>query len=395
MRAAASFVRAARAARAVLAACAACVAVLALLGCGLPAYTLPASPAHVSTFDPPTTEAMLRAGAEELDAQRVPALLVHVETKRGASLSAALGTRDLRRRDAASLDDCVRVGSVVKMLTAIVTVRLAEEGVVALDEPVSRWLPDFPRARDMTLTQLLSHRAGVPEVISMRSLMKATLFPGHVFSRETLLADLATADRTREPGAEFHYSNGNTIVAGAALENASKRPFRALLGEHVLSRAQTSRTWLLPTDPAPSTLLVGYDRGLVPLGHDVLPDDTSWASLAWTSGALASTATDLAAIVRGVRDATLVSPKGRENMLPRWPATGEHGERAVGVGLFRFNIGGRTFIGHAGLFIGSQAVAVWDELDGTIYVVIGNRSPFDVNRVVARLGDIARRAGPP
>ena len=80
-------------------------------------------------------------------------------------------------------------------------------------------------------------------------------------------------------------------------------------------------------------------------------------------------------------------------MMPTWPASGEHDERAVGLGLFRFELAGRSYVGHIGLFIGSQALAVWDEADGTIYVVIGNRSKFDVGRVVARLSEVARAAG--
>jgi D-alanyl-D-alanine carboxypeptidase len=365
-----------------------------LLGCGVPRYAPSSAPSHSSTFDPATTLALLRAAEEEVNAASVPALLIHVEARDGRSFSGAVGTRDLRRRDEARLGDRIRFGSVTKVLTAVVAMRLAERGVISLEERLSRWLPDFPRAEEITIAELLSHRAGVPDVLGMGSLMHATIFTEHVYARDELLAKVAGGAFTDPTGARFRYSNGNYIVLGAALEEAAGSSMRALLDAQVLIPSGVHDTCLAPDEgPPPARLLIGYDRALVPFGHDVLPADTSFASLAWTSGALLSTASDIAAILRGVRDATLVSEASRNAMLPRWPAEGEHDERAVGLGLFRFDLRGRSYIGHAGLFIGSQALAVWDEVDETIVVVAGNRTSFDVNRVAARLGDVVRGGG--
>jgi D-alanyl-D-alanine carboxypeptidase len=366
----------------------------ALLGCGVPRYAPSRAPSHSSTFDAATTQALLRAAGDEVDAAGVPALLVHVEARDGRAFSGAVGTRDLRRRDEARLGDRIRMGSVTKILTAVVAVRLAERGVLSLEERLSRWLPDLPRAGEITIAELLSHRAGLPDVLGIGSVVHATIFTEHVYARDELLAEVAGGAFTDPPGARFRYSNGNYIVLGAALEEAAGSSMRALIDAEVLVPSGVHDTYLAPDEGRPpARLLVGYDRALVPFGHDVLPADTSFASLAWTSGALVSTASDIAAILRGVRDATLVSEASRSAMLPRWPAEGEHDERAVGLGLFRFDLRGRSHVGHAGLFIGSQALAVWDEADGTIVVVAGNRSSFDVNRVAARLGDIARGEG--
>ena len=53
------------------------------------------------------------------------------------------------------------VGSIGKTITAATVLLLVEDGILDLDEPIEAWLPDFPRADEITLRMLLSHTAGM------------------------------------------------------------------------------------------------------------------------------------------------------------------------------------------------------------------------------------------
>lgn len=364
------------------------------LAVGCTAGSVPTAPApsFISSFDEGATEALLAVLRTERDRQQIPELLVHLESPGGRMLRAAVGTRGLGDPIPAELSDCVRVGSVTKLLVAVATMKLVERGAITLKDHVGRWLPMLPAADAITIEQLLSHHAGVPDVLGAGSLAGATMFRSRSYARADLLAKISSR-RPFAPGEQFQYSNGNYIALGMVLEEASHEPIHALLAEHIIGPAGLSRTALLPDGPAPDCLLMGYDRDLVPFGHEVRPSDNSFATLAWTSGALSSTVDDLAALVRGVRNATLVSRTSLASMLPSRPATGKHHEVAVGLGLFRFEFGGRRFVGHEGLFVGSQALAGWAEDDGTLVVLIGNRSSFDEGPIVGRLLAAGGRTG--
>lgn len=110
-----------------------------------------------------------------------------------------------------------QVGSVSKTVTAAAAMLLVQDGRVALDDPISRHLPDLGPATGLdtdaiTVEMTLSHQAG---------------FDGdHLFVvRSTDLADLAGARRLFAPGAGFSYSNAGFSIAGAVIEAASGEPF--------------------------------------------------------------------------------------------------------------------------------------------------------------------------
>ena len=57
------------------------------------------------------------------------------------------------------VNDWMRVGSVTKMFTATLLLRLAEEGRVSLTEPLAEWYPHLPHAKEITVRHLLRHRS--------------------------------------------------------------------------------------------------------------------------------------------------------------------------------------------------------------------------------------------
>ena len=92
-------------------------------------------------------------------------------------------------------------------------VELAETGALAVDDPLAKYLPDFPNASSITLRELLNHTSGISDVVNSPT-------PG--FSRR----DLKTADLIAEigkraldfaPGSQFRYSNAGFILLGAVI----------------------------------------------------------------------------------------------------------------------------------------------------------------------------------
>jgi D-alanyl-D-alanine carboxypeptidase len=108
---------------------------------------------------------------------RVPGLQAFVRRSDGRTWSGTSGTTDLARRVALRSDDILRVGSVTKTFTAVLILKLVEEGVLSLDDSLAKWFPNFPNAEAITVRQLLNHSSGIPEFLdSPGVLMKSILW---------------------------------------------------------------------------------------------------------------------------------------------------------------------------------------------------------------------------
>jgi CubicO group peptidase (beta-lactamase class C family) len=119
------------------------------------------------------------------------------------------------RRVPMRTDTVFDIASVTKLFTAVVAMRQVERGVLDLDAPVARYLPEFAvngKSR-ITLRQLLTHTAGLPEEITL----------GGYSSREAALAAVLETplERGMSPGAQFHYSDLGLITLGAVVERVT------------------------------------------------------------------------------------------------------------------------------------------------------------------------------
>ena len=118
-----------------------------------------------------------------------------------------------------------RIASVSKPFTRVLVGRLIERGVFALDDPIARWLPDFPAADRITIRMLLDHRAGVRSWNSVpwdeEALAQGTL--------SSLVDSIARMPLDFEPGSDVSYSNGGYAVLARILELADGRTYAAML----------------------------------------------------------------------------------------------------------------------------------------------------------------------
>ncbi len=199
----------------------------------------------------------------------------------------------------ASVDTPFRIGSITKLLTAALVLKLGEAGAWGLDEPVSRLGLRFedPRGAAVTLRHLLEHRSGLPRMPRTHPAdaeypTATAVFLSHVASEQFLTA----------PGAATEYSNLGFIALGAAIEKATGGKWAAALREHVTAplgmRSTGTEAEGHRAEPLYDALA---DETLLRLENDYEP----W--FASSSGGLISTAADLHRFATGL--GKLLSPE--------------------------------------------------------------------------------------
>lgn len=123
------------------------------------------------------------------------------------------------------------VASVTKPMTQIIALRLIESKVLATDDPISKWIPDFPRGGKITVDMLLRHEAGIPHRVTSDSdeaLPQSAAGMVERAKRHELLF---------EPGSESAYSSAGYSVLARVLELATGKSYSELLTVHVFGPA--------------------------------------------------------------------------------------------------------------------------------------------------------------
>ncbi|WP_439449946.1 serine hydrolase domain-containing protein [Stenotrophomonas sp. ATs4] len=154
----------------------------------------------------------------------------------------------LRRNDgkvAAGTADSWMIGSTGKPITVAMVARLVEQGVLKWDTPLSTLLPDLastmqPAYRNVTLVQLLSHRAGLPENLTDGVALDAFFTdkrPLPVQREAYIKAALAEAP-LHAPGTEFAYSNSGFLIAAVIAERATGKDVETLIQREVFQPLQ-------------------------------------------------------------------------------------------------------------------------------------------------------------
>jgi CubicO group peptidase (beta-lactamase class C family) len=168
----------------------------------------------------------------------------------------AYGLADVELDVPVTTGSAFRIASISKSFTRALTGRLADRGVLALDDPVARWMPDFPEAERITIRLLLDHRAGVPNRNSLLYDEEA-LAPN---SLEALVDSLRHLPLDFEPGTETRYSNGGYAVLARVLEMATSRDYESLLEEEIVRPVGLRQTG----HEADGELVPGLARGYAP-----------------------------------------------------------------------------------------------------------------------------------
>jgi CubicO group peptidase (beta-lactamase class C family) len=261
----------------------------------------------------------------------IPGLSLAVAVGGQVVLETAFGHADVENAVRATPETVYRLASVSKPMTAVAVMRLAEQGRVDLDAPVSRYCPDFPeKPWPVTSRQLLCHQGGVRHYRPGEQPMTrrfTSLAEGLALFRDDPLVF--------EPGTKVLYSTHGYTVLGCVAAVAAGRPFPSLLQETVFGPAGMTAARVDDV----RELIPGRAQGYVRDGYGRLLN-SDLADMTWKvpGGGLCATAGDVARFGAAFLSGRLVSPETREQMLTRQRT---RDGRVTGFGL-GFTLGERA-----------------------------------------------------
>ena len=189
-----------------------------------------------------------------------------------------------------------QIGSNTKGFTSVLLLQLEDEGRLSIDDPLDRWLPQYPQWRDVTIRRLLNMTSGIPSYDDQPTFQADYAADPHTyFSTERLIGYAVGAPAT----SGYSYSNTNYILAQMIIKHVTGKSYRHELYERIIEPLGLSNLYYRPhvyplsvTSREPAGYF--FDDTVAPmsglLGTDVSRNTLSWSRAA---GGIISTTSDM------------------------------------------------------------------------------------------------------
>jgi CubicO group peptidase (beta-lactamase class C family) len=259
-------------------------------------------------------------------------------------------------------DMVFRVGSVTKEFTAACVLRLVEEGRLALDDPVGKYLPDFPTGgRKVTIVQLLTHTSGIRSYTDMPSWFRRM---SEDWTPREIQAFFQDEPFDFEPGTRWHYDNSGYVLLGEILEKVTGKPYADLVAETIFRPLGMKDTRYGSDTPIVPNRVAGYQKS----PNGIVNARFLSMTQPYAAGALVSTVDDLARWHRALDAGSVLKPESLRRMWTpvRLP---DGADTRYGFGWMVWSYDGHAVVEHGGGINGFQTANLRLP-DDRIYVAV-------------------------
>ena len=222
----------------------------------------------------------------------------------------------------------IRIASITKLYTATVVMRLEERGLLALDDPMAKYLPhaliDRIAVYDgidytdrITLRQLLAHRSGIADYYDTSGPDGQSLYqhflaqPTRRWTVDETIARARELPATSPPDTRTTYSDTNYQLLGKVIEVVTQQPLHAVYEDLLFRPLDLKRTWLEGHPPAN----LGADEAPAHVFDDARDIDAVRANGSyWADGGIVSTADEMIVFLKALHEGRILQASTVERM---------------------------------------------------------------------------------
>jgi CubicO group peptidase (beta-lactamase class C family) len=186
-------------------------------------------------------------------------------------------------------DTKFRLGSITKQFTAMLVMQLVEKGKLKVNDKITTYLPDYPKANGdkITVHHLLTHTSGIPNYTNFPKFFEN--LSRDPYTTEAFLKQFSELPLEFETGSTFNYSNSGYFLLGALIEKVTGKPYAQVLQEQILTPLQMKDTGYDLYEPILVKRAAGYEKK----GPNYVNAAYLDMSIPYAAGSLYSTVEDL------------------------------------------------------------------------------------------------------
>jgi CubicO group peptidase (beta-lactamase class C family) len=313
-----------------------------------------------------------------------------IVTEGGRTVYAAgRGLADLEAKTPITPDTVFRLGSIAKQFSAAVMLQLVAEGKVSLDDPLSKYFPDYPQpGAAATVRQLLNHTSGIASYTSIPGWM-VEANTNKPYTTAQMIDLFKAVPAPSKPGEEWTYNNSGYVLVGAIIEKVTGKPWHQAIAGRIAAPLKLS-TIRFGEEQLPN-MAKGYTIGE---NGGFEPAPKIHMSVPHAAGGLIGTVGDLAVWADALHKGRVLTPATYEGMIT--PAKLNGGAvHPYGFGLQLADLRGMKTRSHGGGIFGFVTASMYIPEKDVFVAVFSNVVPpvTSPDLVAAKLAALA--AGDP
>lgn len=321
----------------------------------------------------PSSEKLVDNYYSSLNGKEASGIAVLVAGEGKVLYRKGFGYADIKNKILVTPDTKFRIGSVTKQFTAAAIMKLQENGLISVNDKLSKFIPDFPRGDEVTIHQLLTHISGI------HSYTNRDDFLSHVtqtISPDSLVNLIKKDPYDFNPGEKSQYNNSAYFILGYIISKVSGKSYAQFLKENFFDPLHMNNTGVHYAGIKLENEAKGYAR-TGDKYSEALNWDMSWAGGA---GSLYSTVDDLLKWNLALHSGKVVNEKSLAAMMT--PVVLKNGEQATppyGYGLAFSKYRGEDIVGHSGGLHGFITQLSYYPKEKLTVVMFSNCAEPDVN----------------
>ncbi|WP_445384741.1 serine hydrolase domain-containing protein [Robiginitalea sp. IMCC44478] len=245
-------------------------------------------------------------------------------------------------------ENVFQIGSMTKQFTSVGILMLYEQGKLNINDPIIRYIPDYPNGEVITLHHLLTHTSGIKDFTKMKSIMGIA----HKDLSPKELVDFFKSEPVDfAPGEQFKYNNSGYVVLGYIIELVSGETYEDFIEKHIFEKLGMENSRYANDREVIVNRASGYHKGFTNKMHVSL-------KIPYASGSLMSTVDDMLIWQEALNDNLLVRQITIEKAFTKY--TLNNGEEfTYGYGWHIKEIEGTPSRQHGGSIFGFKSMGVY------------------------------------
>lgn len=277
-------------------------------------------------------------------------------------------------------DNVFQLGSMTKQFTAIAILMLEEQDKLSTKDSISKYIPDYPNGKNITIHQLLTHTSGIKDFTKMKSLSEIAQ---QEMTPKRMVDFFKNEPVDFTPGEKFDYNNSGYFLLGYIIELASGESYEDFIKKHIFHKLGMNQSFYASDRQIINKRAYGYQKKKTGYVNKTVIS----FSVPYSSGALMSSLSDLLIWQNALNQNLLLKAGSSKKAFTRY--TLNNGEEITyGYGWHIRDINGILTREHGGSVFGFKTMAVYIPGEDIYVVGLTNcdcNSPTKLTQDIARL----------
>lgn len=277
-------------------------------------------------------------------------------------------------------ENVFQIGSMTKQFTAIAVLMLEQQGKLNVNDPVSKYIKDYPNGDKITIHHLLTHTSGIKDFTKIKTL---PTIAQKEMKPEAMVDFFKNEPVDSVSGERFDYNNSGYVVLGYLIELISGDTYENFIKKNIFDKAGMSHSYYASDRKVIPKRAYGYHKK----EYGFVNKTVISFSVPFSSGSLMSTVDDMLKWQQALNQNILLNPEQTQKAFQKYKLnSGE--EFSYGYGWHLKDINGIPDREHGGSIFGFKSMAVYIPATDIYVIGLSNcdcHSPTDITRDIAKI----------